>query len=260
DDGDGASATTLELGDDVTVAEWEVRPGVEQVTVTGAEPGEPLTLVDPEGVKLVTVGADDKGQAHFAYVPEEHLTLESSVGGEQNVRGGSVVEAGSGYRVVDESTDPPTATEPFDVLARDDHPDSSLYDEQEIEEGFNYIEMRDGVTLSANVKFPDPALYGEGPYPTVIEYSGYSPSNPDGGDPGSAIANLLGFATVGINMRGSGCSGGVFDLFSPAQQADGYDMVEAVARQPWVLHNEVGMIGLSYSGITQLYVASTAPP
>jgi predicted acyl esterase len=61
-------------------------------------------------------------------------------------------------------------------------------------------------------------------------------------------------------MRGSGCSGGVFDIFNPAQQADGYDIIEAVARQPWVMHNEVGMIGLSYSGITQLYVASTAPP
>ena len=36
--------------------------------------------------------------------------------------------------------------------------------------------------------------------------------------------------------------------------------VEAVARQPWVLHGKVGMVGLSYSGISQLYVASTNPP
>ena len=39
-----------------------------------------------------------------------------------------------------------------------------------------------------------------------------------------------------------------------------YDVVEVVARQDWVLHGQVGMVGLSYPGISQLYVASTAPP
>ena len=28
------------------------------------------------------------------------------------------------------------------------------------------------------IRFPDPRWYGDGPYPTVIEYSGYSPSRP----------------------------------------------------------------------------------
>src|SRR5690606_34772774 len=79
-------------------------------------------------------------------------------------------------------------------------------------------------------------------------------------EPGSMIAALLGFATVGVNMRGSGCSGGVFDVFNVAQQVDGYDAVEAIARQPWVKGNQVGMVGLSYSGITQLYTAATQPP
>ena len=60
-------------------------------------------------------------------------------------------------------------------------------------------------------------------------------------------------------MRGTGCSGGVFDVFNPAQKADGYDVVEIVARQPWVLNGKVGMVGLSYSGITQLYTAATRP-
>ena len=63
-----------------------------------------------------------------------------------------------------------------------------------------------------------------------------------------------------MNLRGTGCSGGVFDVFNPAQMADGYDVVEVVARQPWVLHGHVGMVGLSYSGITQLYTAATRPP
>ncbi len=74
------------------------------------------------------------------------------------------------------------------------------------------------------------------------------------------LARAFGFATVSVNMRGTGCSGGVFDIFNPAQQADGYDVVEIVGRQSWVKDNKVGMVGLSYSGITQLYVAATRPP
>ena len=61
-------------------------------------------------------------------------------------------------------------------------------------------------------------------------------------------------------MRGSGCSGGSFDYFEPIQATDGYDVIEAIAAQPWVAGNTVGMVGVSYSGISQLYVAATQPP
>jgi hypothetical protein len=43
--------------------------------------------------------------------------------------------------------------------------------------------------------------------PTLIEYSGYGYANPAGAQSGiSPIANLLGFAVVDVNMRGTGCS------------------------------------------------------
>src|SRR5690606_10512095 len=129
-----------------------------------------------------------------------------------------------------------------------------------LEDGFQYLEMRDGVKLSAMVRFPDEALYGPGPWPTVVEYSGYSPSNPASEEPGVRLARALGYATVSVNRRGTGCSGGVFDVFNPAQMADGYDIIETVARQPWVAGGRVGMVGLSYSGISQLYTAATRPP
>ena len=61
-----------------------------------------------------------------------------------------------------------------------------------------------------------------------------------------------------MNMRGSGCSGGSFDYFEPIQATDGYDVIEAIAAQPWVRGNKVGMVGVSYSGISQLYVAADA--
>src|SRR5262249_6590899 len=41
---------------------------------------------------------------------------------------------------------------------------------------------------------------------------------------------------------------------------DGYDAVEAIAAQPWVLDHQVGLVGVSYPAIMQLYVASTTPP
>src|SRR5205823_10200828 len=39
-----------------------------------------------------------------------------------------------------------------------------------------------------------------------------------------------------------------------------YDVIETVARQPWVAHHEVGMMGISYGGISQLFVGETNPP
>ena len=61
-------------------------------------------------------------------------------------------------------------------------------------------------------------------------------------------------------MRGTGCSGGAFDYFERQQALDGYDAVETVANQPWALHHQAGMMGISYGGISQLFVAATRPP
>ena len=70
----------------------------------------------------------------------------------------------------------------------------------------------------------------------------------------------MGFAVVDVNMRGTGCSGGAFDYFEPLQGLDGYDVIETIARQPWVLGHKVGMMGISYGGISQLFTAETDPP
>ena len=95
----------------------------------------------------------------------------------------------------------------------------------------------------------------------MIEYAGYGYANPAGPNNGiSQIATLLGFAVVDVNMRGTGCSGGAFNYFDTLQNLDGYDLVETVAHQPWVLHHKVGMMGISYGGISQLFVAKTDPP
>src|SRR5213079_3647652 len=61
-------------------------------------------------------------------------------------------------------------------------------------------------------------------------------------------------------MRGTGCSGGAFDFFEPLQRLDGYDVIETIARQPWVKDHTVGMMGISYGGISQLFTAQEQPP
>ncbi len=278
DDGDGAADAEssglletdlpIEVDPDEETAEaaFEVRPGTEEVNVTGVEPEQRLSLVDADGRRLVVLKADKFGQAHFAYLPARLAEFQTGDKAKLPTAEGLVVEPGKGYTIRLEDTDPVQVTEPFEVWGRDDHPEPAFFDDQagdlgpsgEETDWFGYLTVRDGVELSINVRLPGPVA--EGPYPTVIEYSGYGPSNPDATEPGSMIAGLLGYATVGVNMRGTGCSGGVFDVFNTAQQVDGYDAVEAIARQPWVKGNRVGMVGLSYSGITQLYTAATQPP
>ncbi|HUY86716.1 MAG TPA: CocE/NonD family hydrolase, partial [Acidimicrobiales bacterium] len=168
------------------------------------------------------------------------------------------------------------------VLSTTQVPPTSLYTGQTMHEGLNYIKMRDGIYLAATVRLPPGKTLADGPFPTVIEYSGYQiaaphnlinalldPSKYPRNDPllpdtatavGSVVAPLLGFASVSLQMRGTGCSGGAFDLFGATTAYDGYDAVETVAHQSWVKNHKVGLVGISFSGISQFEVAGTRPP
>jgi predicted acyl esterase len=69
-----------------------------------------------------------------------------------------------------------------------------------------------------------------------------------------------GYAVVGINTRGTGCSTGTMDNWNAAQTGrDGYDAVEWIARQQWS-NGAVGMFGHSGAGVTQFFVAAEHPP
>src|SRR5439155_15574389 len=151
-----------------------------------------------------------------------------------------------------------------------------IYDQKGIKtDGYGYLTTRDGTKLAYRVWLPSELGGAEStpgvslpagpaysaPYPTLIEYSGYGYANPSGPVNGiAALANIMGFAVVDVNMRGTGCSGGAYDFFEPLQNLDGYDVIETIARQPWVLHHKVGMMGISYGGISQLFTAATDPP
>jgi hypothetical protein len=251
DGGDDDSGTAVEVGD-AEAATFEVAPSTEAITVTAGEPGAELAVVD----------ADDR-TVEALFSPDGHRAESGVVDDDGNLIFNRV-PAGDGYRVVELDGD--TAVAASDELLVGgvyDQPAPTLYEDQQLVEGLNFIEMRDGTTLSAYVTFPDNPLPGlpEGQYPTVIDYSGYDTSNPGGSGRSIAqFAGLYGYATVGVNARGSGCSGGVFSFFEPDQVADGYDLVEAIAAQDWVLNHRPGLIGISYAGNSQLYAAATQPP
>ncbi|HUI27740.1 MAG TPA: CocE/NonD family hydrolase [Candidatus Kryptonia bacterium] len=216
-------------------AAFVAHSSVEQLFVTDAQPGTDLELVAADGTVLQDASADDQGTLIFRNVP-----------------------VASGYRVASHSGTDLLASAPVRAMARDDVPPSSFYEEQHLQPGYGYIQTRDGTTLAVNAILP--GNRADGSYPTVIEYSGYDPANPDSPQPSSLIASTLGYAVVGINMRGSGCSGGAFNFFETVQSTDGYDAVEIVAAQPWVKNHKVGMVGISYPGISQLFVAQLQPP
>jgi uncharacterized protein len=247
-----ASAFALASATAASAAEptFSAHGSVEQVYATGLAPSEQVSLLSSSGSSVATQQADSLGGIVFRNVPP-----------------------GSGYRVR------PTAggaeSGPLTVLSTQSAPPStSVYDQSIPSSGYGYLTTRDGTKLSIDVHPPQdvasvlplpagvhlPEL-GGGPYPTLIEYSGYGYADPAGPQNGIAIlANLMGFTVVDVNMRGTGCSGGAFDFFEPLQNLDGYDVIETIARQPWVLHHKVGMMGISYGGISQLFTAQTQPP
>ncbi len=237
-------------------ATFKARGSVGEAYVVNAEPGDRLMLVSRENKILRTGAADSFGSKIFYFV-----------------------KPGAGYSVRLRKDGKVYGTKPFSIRRADANPPQSYYEGIELEEGLNYVRMRDGIELAMTVRLPfGKTSLTQGPFPTYIEYSGYQTAAPKsliasvigGGasDPlapatstavGSVIGPLLDFAVVSVQMRGSGCSGGAFDLFGLPTTYDGYDAIETVAAQDWV-KGKVGMGGISFSGITQLFTAGTQPP
>ena len=234
---------------------FSVRGSVEQVHVWSADPETDMEVVDADGTVVAQGTTDYQGSLVLrALAPDTDL-------------------------VVRLAANPDELTDQIEILSIDDSiPPQSFYDDQVIEQGNGYITARDGTQLSYYMFLPGPPE--EGPYPTIVNYSGYSPGKPGeslGAEaeiycglypilceapsfPTGILAGVMGYAVVGVNMRGTGCSGGAYDYFEPLQITDGYDVIEAVSAQDWVKGNQVGMSGLSFPGITQLFVAKGTPP
>jgi putative CocE/NonD family hydrolase len=131
-----------------------------------------------------------------------------------------------------------------------------------------YLVMSDGVLIAMNVRMPDGYEKGDR-VPTIFEMGGYE----NGSASGDELNDQFGingsrqlteqfnkqYATVHASVRGTGCSGGEFDLFSWRSALDGREAIEWIADQSWS-NGDVGVYGHSYSGITGFMVTATRPP
>ncbi len=259
----GAGDGGVKVGDITTAATFVAGGSIGEVWITDANQGDNLVLADADSNEVAHGSADALGS----------LILRG-------------ITPGPGYTVRLVTGNTVAGTKPLEVLSRDEVPDPSLY-QQPLVQGLNYVKMRDGIELAMTVRLPEGKTLADGPFPTVIEYSGYQIAAPHdllsaavgaiaGGqslsslsDPllpdtstavSSIILPMLGYAAVAVQMRGSGCSGGDFQLFDVPTTYDGYDAVETVAAQSWVKGGVVGLAGISFSGISQLFVGGTRPP
>ncbi|HVN71527.1 MAG TPA: CocE/NonD family hydrolase, partial [Desulfomonilia bacterium] len=123
------------------------------------------------------------------------------------------------------------------------------------------IPMRDGARLSADVYLPDPAVWGNGPYPAIISRTPYGISD------GIVVKGQLitcddiaahGYAAIFQHTRGRYSSEGIDNAFLNDIE-DGYDTVEWAAAQSWC-NGKVGTTGGSASGITSEMAAADNPP
>jgi putative CocE/NonD family hydrolase len=129
------------------------------------------------------------------------------------------------------------------------------------------VTMSDGTILRADVYYPTTkpgsSTPATGPFPVLLQQTPY-------GKAFIAYASALastnidyfvdrGYIVVISDVRGTGDSGGDFDLFDPVQSTDGATMARWAAALP---HSDgrVGLFGESYMGINQFQTVAAAGP
>jgi uncharacterized protein len=256
---------------------FHAQGSAEQVYVTGLAPGATMSLITPTGSTLYTQRADSLGGLLFRNVPpgggyRARLDPNGPDSGPITVHSDAAApwDPGIYHQSIPDNGYTYLTTRDGTQLAIDVHPPTSPAGEPGLPLGLPVppglpaspisLPLPSGVPTPPGLPLHRSLDYVP-PYPTLIEYSGYGYADPAGPVNGIAVlANLMGFAVVDVNMRGTGCSGGAYDFFEPLQSLDAYDVIETIAHQPWVLGHKVGMMGISYGAISQLFAAQLRPP
>jgi putative CocE/NonD family hydrolase len=123
-----------------------------------------------------------------------------------------------------------------------------------------WIPLSDGVRLAARIWLPAEAEAD--PVPAVLEYIPYRKG--DGTAVGDSTRHTYfaghGYASVRVDMRGSGDSDGILlDEYLSQEQDDALEVIAWLASQPWCT-GALGMMGISWGGFNSLQVAARRPP
>jgi len=122
-----------------------------------------------------------------------------------------------------------------------------------------WITLHDGCRLAARIWLPITAE--QTPVPAILEYLPYRKRD------GTAVRDEIthptfaarGYACVRVDIRGNGDSEGLMeDEYSAQELADGTEVIDWIARQPWC-SGAVGMIGISWGGFNALQIAALDP-
>ncbi len=118
------------------------------------------------------------------------------------------------------------------------------------------ITARDGTRLKADLYQPgQDGKPIDGRFPTLLTRTPY---NKDGADREGRYYAERGYNVVANDVRGRYASEGTWRLIVD-DPADGYDVVEWIAAQPWS-NGKIGTFGTSYPGGTQHALAEMNPP
>ena len=123
-----------------------------------------------------------------------------------------------------------------------------------------WIPMSDGVKLAARMFLPVDAE--KNPVPALLEYLPYRKR--DGTHVRDALTHPYlaghGYASIRVDMRGSGDSDGLMqDEYAKQEQDDALEVIAWLAKQKWCT-GKVGMFGISWGGFNALQVAARQPP
>ena len=122
-----------------------------------------------------------------------------------------------------------------------------------------WITMADGCRLAASIWLPENAE--QSPVPAILEYLPYRK------DDGRAVRDSTyhpyfaghGYASVRVDMRGTGASDGILlDEYLPQEQDDALEVLAWIADQPWCT-GAAGIMGISWGGFNGLQIAARRP-
>jgi uncharacterized protein len=127
-----------------------------------------------------------------------------------------------------------------------------------VQEPLQFITMPDGTKLAAYVYLPA-GVDGKavsGSFPTVLIQTAYN------GGLGGVVDDYIvehGYATVVVDVRGTGQSEGSWQAFGPVEQNDYGQVVDWVTQQSFC-NGSVALYGASYLGITAILTAAQNHP